>query len=45
MEANRFRWSLEGFDEFGLGKVTLMSDCGDLVARALVHWSVIVADT
>ena len=43
-EGNRCRWYLEGFDELGIGQITLTSDRGERVAWALVHWSTIVVD-
>jgi hypothetical protein len=42
MRAGRLRCSLEGFDEFGLGQVSVLTVDGDLVATVQVHWSVIV---
>ena len=42
LQAGHLRWMLEGFDDLGLAKITVISSGGAEVSTVLVHWSVIV---
>lgn len=43
LQAGALSWILDGFDEFGLGRVSVVvADTGALIGSADVHWSVIV---
>ncbi len=38
----RLRWLLDGWDDHGLGRVTVTDDLGELVGTVEVHWSAVV---
>jgi len=43
LDVSRCCWSLEGFDEHGVGVVTVVAnDTGRPVASAMVHWSALL---